>query len=485
MESISLPPSAAALMESTRSIGYSLEAAVADIIDNSIAANAEAVEVNFFPVNSPYIAIADNGIGMTMEDLTSAMQYGSKNPLDRRDENDLGRYGLGLKTASLSQCQVLTVVSKKYGELSCCRWDLRHIRKTNEWELLVLNDQEIKKLPCIDFLENRTSGTIVIWQELDRLIASGDEQKDVLGNRMIRVREHLSLVFHRFLSGADTPIKVSMTMNNEKITPNDPFRYGTKAMDEEKIFVRDLQEVKVKPFVLPHTSKLSAKTLAELGGKDGLRKTQGFYVYRAQRLVVWGTWFRMMVKGEFSKLARIQVDIPNTLDDLWTLDIKKSTAIPPEEVQNNLRLIINKVAETSKRTWTFRGKKETSDNIEHIWNRLKTRNSGIVYEINRQHAVIQQLLNEGGQVKSRVEMLLKNIERSIPLNQLYIDLNNDEKIENDSEVEEQEILKTLEQMLAFMPGKNERIEFLQKLEHTEPFCGYPELLQKMISKEEE
>ena len=132
MESISLPPSAAALMESTRSIGYSLEAAVADIIDNSIAANAEVVEVNFFPVNSPYIAIADNGIGMTMEDLTSAMQYGSKNPLDRRDENDLGRYGLGLKTASLSQCQVLTVVSKKYGKLSCCCWDLRHIRKTNK-----------------------------------------------------------------------------------------------------------------------------------------------------------------------------------------------------------------------------------------------------------------------------------------------------------------------------------------------------------------
>ena len=108
-----MPPYAPILMESTRSIGYSVEAAIADVIDNSIAAFATNVEVNFFPSSDPYICILDNGNGMTISELENAMQYGSKNPLDTRSENDLGRYGLGLKTASLSQCRKLTVISKK------------------------------------------------------------------------------------------------------------------------------------------------------------------------------------------------------------------------------------------------------------------------------------------------------------------------------------------------------------------------------------
>ena len=107
-----------------------------------------------------------------------------------------------------------------------------------------------------------------------------------------------------------------------------------------------------------------------------------------------------------------------------------------------------------------------------------------MYEINRQHALIQQLLEESGKLKTKVEMLLKNIERTIPLNQLYIDLNNDEKIENDSELEENEIRQTLRQMLLFIPGKAERKEFLQKLEHTEPFCCHSELVQKMLKEED-
>ena len=200
-------------------------------------------------------------------------------------------------------------------------------------------------------------------------------------------------------------------------------------------------------------------------------------------MVIGGTWFRMMVKGDLSKLARIRVDIPNTLDDLWTLDIKKSTAIPPEEIQSNLKMIINRIAESSKRTWTFRGKKEISDDTDHLWVRLKTRNNGIIYEINREHMLIKSLLDSSFNIRQKAETLLKYIERNIPLNQLYADLNNDEKVENDTELEENEIRKAIEQLINMYTNKADRQEILEKLQHTEPFCAYPEVMQDFIHKE--
>lgn len=126
METIDLPPYAPILIESTRAIGYSLEAAIADIIDNSIAADASTVHVRFFPVDDPYLAIIDDGCGMNDEEITQAMQYGSTNPLDERSKKDLGRFGLGLKTASLSQCRQLTVVSKNGSHLVGRRWDINY-----------------------------------------------------------------------------------------------------------------------------------------------------------------------------------------------------------------------------------------------------------------------------------------------------------------------------------------------------------------------
>lgn len=169
MKSINLPPYAPILMESTRAIGYSLEAAIADIIDNSISAKALNIWVNFFPIDQAYIAILDDGIGMNSETINNAMQYGSKNPSDSRDSNDLGRFGLGLKTASLSQCKVLTVVSKKGNDIEARQWDIDYVISTGEWSLGILEDEEIESLPEIEKLKNMDNGTLVIWKNLDRL----------------------------------------------------------------------------------------------------------------------------------------------------------------------------------------------------------------------------------------------------------------------------------------------------------------------------
>ena len=479
MKTMVLPPSASSLMESIRSIGYSLEAAVADIVDNCIAADASNIDIRFLPINTPYIAIADDGYGMSSQELQAAMQYGSKNPLCMRAENDLGRYGLGLKTASLSQCQVLTVVSKKDNHVSCCRWNLHHIRKVNDWELLILGEDEISKLPCLDSLKDRSQGTLVIWQDLDRIFSSGDFQRDVLGAKMIKVREHLSLVFHRYLSGEPDLHKIQMTINSDKIFPIDPFlqRKSTKAMADESLFIRD-QKVTVRAYILPHISKLSKQDLDILGGKEGLRKSQGFYVYRKSRLVVWGTWFRMMVKGDLSKLARIQVDIPNSLDELWTLDIKKSTAIPPEEVQKNLRKIVKKIAEQSKLTWTFRGKKERKSEKNEIWNRIKTRDGGFLYQINRDHFLLKEIEQKAPEISLALETMFKLIEDRLPLNSLYVDLVQDEKIVNNDEVLPAEILKQLKNILSIFPSATEKNAVIACILDQPPFCNHQDYIRQ-------
>ena len=168
MKALDLPPYAPTLMESTRAIGYSIEAAIADIIDNSIAASASRVDIDFFPIGEAYIAILDDGWGMSSEELISAMQYGSRNPLETRDENDLGRYGLGMKTASLSQCRILTVLSKKSGILTGAQWNLNHIQQAESWSLLVLAEEEAKEYPSFDKLNQYENGTLVIWQDLDK-----------------------------------------------------------------------------------------------------------------------------------------------------------------------------------------------------------------------------------------------------------------------------------------------------------------------------
>lgn len=479
------PPFAPVLMESTRAIGYSLEAAIADIIDNSVAAKAGKVQIFFFPVGDANICILDNGFGMDDAQIDIAMQYGSKNPADERDASDLGRYGLGLKTASLSQCRTLTVVSKQGDAIVGRRWDLDYVMKTGSWSLLVLDEDDLKAIPHISDLKSQDTGTLIVWQNLDRLLMGEIDFEKSLGRKMDEVRQHLELVFHRYLSGESGIKKLEIQFNGVKIKAADPFlmKKSTPAMDTETLVVRG-KKIFVRPYILPHISKMSAEEKEQLGGKEGIRRQQGFYVYRNKRLLIWGTWFRMMRQGDLSKLARVMVDIPNDLDDLWTLDIKKSHAIPPAEVRKNLQTVIDHIAEKSKRTWTYRGKKETSDKEEHVWTRIKTPSGGVTYEINRDHPFVEQIIEECPQVRTKLETLIKHIERGIPLNQLYVDLNNDEKIENDVEIEDAEIRQTLEQMLSAMPSSIIRLEFLSKIEHTEPFCTYPEIIRSLRKKEE-
>jgi hypothetical protein len=479
MKSVSLPPYAPTLIESTRAIGYTLEAAIADIIDNSISAFASCVDIFFFPTGDSYIAILDDGCGITASELHTAMRYGSQNPNERRAANDLGRFGLGLKTASLSQCRNLTVVSKRHNHIEARRWDIDHVIAVNDWSLLVLeSEDEINSIPNIEKLKGLESGTLVVWQNLDRLRVGEFNFDRSMGKKMDEVRSHLSLVFHRYINGELGLKRMQIRMNNIPIEPADPFliRRNTQVMSDEFMSIEE-STVVIRPYILPHISDLSNDEIVALGGKEGLRKSQGFYVYRNKRLLVWGTWFQIIRKGELSKLARVQVDIPNELDNLWILDIKKSTAVPPEIVRNNLEAIIERLAEKSKHTWEFRGKRETHDSIVHIWQRFKGKEGGFYYSINREHPLVEIFNNAAPLVKHNMETLLKTIETGIPLNQLYLDLTSEKQMENETGTSIQDVENVLKGLLDQMTTESSKTELLERLAVSEPFVNYPQLVE--------
>ena len=385
-----LAPYAPALLESMRAVGYTLDSALADLVDNCISANARNIRLMFSPYGNPYVAVIDDGHGMSPDELTNAMRHGSQNPNVTRAAGDLGRFGLGLKTASLSQCSKLTVVSLKAGVLSARQWDLGVIADRGDWILMVPKGPDLEKIPHVKDLISQGHGTIVLWQNLDRLAAGESSIERVLGDSMNHVSDHLAMVFHRFVKGEPGTPKVKISVNENPLLELDPFLKSitaTQGMSPEPIRVGGAI-VLVQPYILPHISKLTQNELNAAGGEEGLRRKQGFYVYRGRRLIVWGTWFRLARHEELSKLARVQVDIPNSLDHLWTLDIKKSAASPPEIVRESLKKIISRIGERSKRVYQYRGRKVNHDNLVHLWDRIEGR-EGVCFRLNRKHPLYQ------------------------------------------------------------------------------------------------
>ena len=485
---IYLPPSASDLLESMRALGYSFEAAVADLLDNSISAQSSSIDIKFSPHDDPYVAILDDGTGMLPADLTAAMRHGSRNPNLARNEHDLGRFGLGLKTASLSQCRRLTVVSLCKGFLSGRCWDLDHIAVRQDWMLLQLSDTELAGLPCIDRLQNRGQGTLVLWQNFDRLGAGEHSIERAFGNRMDLLREHLSLVFHRVLAPTPSNPAITITINNNPVRPFDPFLTRNKATQAlpPQDFSLAGERVHVQPYILPHISRLSNEDLRLAGGEDGLRRNQGFYVYRNRRLISWGSWFRLVRQEELTKLARVQVDLSNQLDHLWKLDITKSTTYPPEALREGLKQIIGRITEGSRNVFVFKGKKASNDKIIHAWDRSIVRD-GVSYRINREHPLLSALNEE---VPLHTRNLLHDtfdlLEQMIPLDAIYLDLASHIRPtfttdEGDASIATLEVLAT--QILASI-GKDTDAgqRLLDMLATIEPFSLHPDIAKEIAAR---
>lgn len=376
------------LLDSMRSIGYSLEAAVADLIDNSITAEASSIIIDVDVVNAGFVALLDNGHGMSPVKSREALRLAGS--AGERTQTDLGRFGLGLKTASLSQARCLTVVTKDGDKTTGLRWDIDHVLQSEKWNLLVLDTEDLKGLPLWSLLDSYPSGTLVVWQRLDLLVGDATDPSAFLAERLAGLRDSLSLVFHRFLGGSGG---LRVEVNGVVLKPIDPFLVGnpkTQRTPTERIPIGDAS-VEVTAFTLPHPSALTVEDRKRPDLGYGMRDAQGFYVYRNKRLVSRGQWYGLARMSELSKQTRIRVDVPTSLDRLWQLDVKKSRAEPPQSFKLHLRRLIDPIIERGRRVHTFRGRKANDSEVEHLWIKQKTR-EGFVYEINLQHALVVAVL---------------------------------------------------------------------------------------------
>lgn len=482
------PPSAACLSASMRDLGYSLETAIADLIDNSISAGADSIEIVCdMSGEQPMLVIIDNGSGMTENELLDAMRHGTSNPRQHRCPKDLGRFGLGLKTASFSQCRSLTVISTIDDTICGAEWNLDRIDAADDWILSILDEADIRALPYVQRLGKK--GTAVIWRELDRLMEdeSGDRRDEIVNEKLETVGRHLSLVFHRFLSGEVKGYsKLSLTINGHPIVAFDPFcrkNPATQVLPEEIVRIGEA-EVRLQPYVLPHHSRLSASEYDYYQDRSDFISNQGGYVYRNGRLMAWGDWFRLVPKGEATKLARVQIDFPNSLDEAWTIDIKKSRARPPLPVRERLRQIIDRVSARSVRVHRGRGQKLFQEDLAPLWERYAD-HDGIRFAINEQHPVITSLekrLSSEDVILLRV--LLESIAASLPVEMIYSDYSTQprdikKKLMDDSQAKEH--LTNLWKVL-YGAGPGDADAFLQVVRSTSLFNNQIELAKKLINE---
>lgn len=474
-ESIPFAPS---LIESMRSLGYSFESAIADLIDNSISANAKRIDIKLSMSDNPYVVIFDDGHGMTDSEIEEAMRYGSKSPLDKRDKNDLGRFGLGLKSASLSQCRKLVVISKKNNEVLGYSWDLDFVIENGAWMLIGYSEDELQQFPEIELLDNVKSGTYILLQHFDRIEESTDNLKSTLSNHMDSTINHLSLVFHRFLEK-----KLTMYINNQIIEPKDPFLTENKATQVKRTQNVDIKgtTITVKPYILPHLTKLTKEDLRKVGSKEKLRTEQGFYVYRNQRLIIWGTWFRLERKDELSKLARVMVDIPSELDYMWNIDIKKSSANLPDIIKKRLYSCVLESVGCSEVVHTYRGRRVTSDPIDYIWERIENRENCFEYRINRdlpQIRILEETLDKN-QLKNFND-ILRQLEEGFPTTALYIDVAKGKIHDEKAIVKNEEMYNELHEKIIY--AKNNGMDYMAYAElfmKSEPYCEYKEVVEKI------
>jgi len=397
------PPRAASLINSLRAFGYNLGMALADLIDNSIFAEATEVKINYsYNEGDPWVRIIDNGNGMTEEQLYKAMKVGSSSPNEVRNPKDLGRFGLGLKTASWSQCKYLLVRTKTPdGKISTRYWDLDHVEKSNKWEIgKTLNkEQETLVSPISEF----NSGTIIVWKKLDRFfdnMSIPNEDIDIIFYNRFReeVVPYLEMVFHKLIGNGKN--KINIFVSEHECKPWDPYLSNnnfTQILYKEKY---ENDRVKVVPYVLPHVSNRDVNENAYGAGPLGWNAQQGFYVYRNNRMIVSGGYLNLgrLKQEEHLKLARIKLDISNDMDHLWDLDVRKAIARPPENIKKALLRIAQATRKKAGEVYKTRSgrvsKRARIQTTDKVWLKKNVTDGLIKYQINLNSTVIKKLLDE-------------------------------------------------------------------------------------------
>jgi hypothetical protein len=493
------PPKAGAMMEALRGLGYSTASALADIVDNSISAGATEIRLQFdWDKENSRITILDDGHGMSDPELETAMTLGAINPLDERAATDLGRFGLGLKTASFSQCRRLTVASRQSGKaIVCLRWDLDAIASSPDCDWRMFEGPAPGSERFLEPLFALNSGTLVLWEKMDRVITTGSTL-DHFADLADDVESRLAMIFHRLIEGPQA--KSRLFLNDRQIHAWDPFMIGHSAKPWESpiaLAPSPPGSIKAQCHVLPHKDRLREDDFLKAGGPDGWTSQQGFYVYRNQRLLLAGGWLglgrgRAWNREESHRLARISVDIPNSADTDWKIDVKKSTARPPVFIRPWLTKLAEDTRERARKVFAFRGAPSHGPGgvqIEQAW-QVEHLRSGIRYRIHKGHPAVAAVIEACGEHKELVKAMLRVVEETVPVQRIWLDTaeNKDTPrtgFEGESpEAPEgvQQILHVLYNEMTCRRGMSPE-SAIRTLSMTEPFQNYPALVASLSSED--
>jgi hypothetical protein len=424
-----LIPHPSALIESMRNMGYRPHTALADLVDNSITARAKNVIIEVEPSSANrqgWVRIEDDGRGMTSGELYQAMRWGGDGPLTKRDAKDLGRFGLGLKTASFSMGKRLTVVSKKNGSIEALRWDLENICNTGKWiPVDGVDKKDLKYLAGTlhDPNHGNVSGTVVLITEIDKLKVDARTSSSEENNRATLIRTitgHLRLVFHRFLERNSLKLKFGAA----QLGPWNLF--GPTGRQENPSWLKHQEKlsdgkVGIRTFVLPHHKNLTPAEHEMLAGPLGWNAHQGFFVYRADRMILSGGWLGFSKAEEHCKLARIAIDLPNDADESWGLDVIKSKITPPAILMGDMERIAKAARTEAMKRYRFHGEAEapevgnSKDEVEitAFWKQINGKKE-VVFRINRGHPLVEALIQNLPD-STQAEAFLHAFERLLPV----------------------------------------------------------------------
>jgi hypothetical protein len=476
-----LEPRAGDLAEALRAFGYDLPTALADLVDNSIAARARTVRIGYSSdPGSAWLAVVDDGRGMDPAELREAMRF-ARDPGSQRSAGDLGRFGLGLKTASLSQARKLTVLSRgPGGSLTGMTWDLDHVRRSRQWLVVSGTDQEA--LEIADALDFTHQGTVVLWRHTDRL---GDGPE--LRRRATDAGRELSLLFHRLMADG----RLSLHVGRRLLSPMDPY-LRRNPLTQDRGFEdleHDGHRIRVNPVVLPHPSRLSREESLLASGPGGLLGRQGFYVYRGDRLVVAGGWLGLagMHNTAYTRLARIAVEIPSDADLAWKVDVRKSAVRPPAQIASRLAELAEDARARSERVFIHRGTPSpnagTQNGVKPVWQQVR-RLGRYAYTISREHPLIAEALS--GPQGPGIEGILRLIEATVPADLTSGQIGSATVDGSAAEPSDEagEVLAAFREMLAGLPSdRQRRVDLAEALARAEPFCRYPGLIREVIDSD--
>ena len=427
------------------------------------------------------IGIVDDGAGMTEPELLEAMRPGSRSPLEERAATDLGRFGLGLKTASFSQCRRMVVVTRRNGATSCAVWDLDTVAARDRW-IVELPDSPA----AIPWYERLTGdGTLVVWEKLDRLVGSdGAGERHDLVRQLDETARHVGFVFHRFLSGREGGVgRVDMRLNGRELEALDPFHSLHPATQHhpEDTFLLDGEEIRIRPVTLPHHDKVSQADWKLYGGPEGYVKNQGFYLYRNRRLIVHGTWFGLARQLELTKLSRVRIDIPSTLDAAWKIDVRKAWAQPPAPVRERLRRIVERLGVPSRRTYTARGRRLTDDNRLPVWTRSQDKNR-ISYGLDTAHPLFSAFeARLDAEAADEFGKLLGLVAATLPLEALYADMGANAESVVTEDLDPDDFAQLVEDMWRILSERGlSAADIEERMRSADPFRSRREETEKVI-----